>query len=193
MPQPVGSAKDDTILLLTDVFMGRRACGSTVTSTAPAPRASVSDLVEQVEDRALSRTDPVLPEGPEWQYEVKWDGYRMQALKERGTVRLLSRNGADYTRRFASVAHAVARLKPRTLHLDAQRQGRRGERQDREVQGEPRDRSDQREPVESCRSPSEIAGSAMHNYIATSRRGRFSQPTISLCGWLHGALFKHPP
>jgi ATP-dependent DNA ligase len=22
-----------------------------------------------------------LPEGPEWQYEVKWDGYRIEAMK----------------------------------------------------------------------------------------------------------------
>ena len=42
-----------------------------------------------------------LPEGPAWTYEVKWDGYRMQAIKDGSTVRLLSRNGADYSRRFA--------------------------------------------------------------------------------------------
>ena len=44
----------------------------------------------------------------------------MQAIKSRGRVRLLSRNGADYTRRFAEVTHAVARLKPASLHLDGE-------------------------------------------------------------------------
>lgn len=68
----------------------------------------------------LLRRVPQLPEGPEWQYEVKWDGYRMQALKCGGMVRLLSRNGADFTKRFAAVAQAVARLKPATLHLDGE-------------------------------------------------------------------------
>jgi len=57
-----------------------------------------------------------LPEDPQWQYEVKWDGYRMQAIKAKNHVRLLSRNGADYTRRFPRVAAAVANLKPATLH-----------------------------------------------------------------------------
>ncbi len=70
-----------------------------------------------------------LPEGPEWMYEVKWDGYRMQALKEGERVRLLSRNGADYTRRFSEVAEAVEQLKPQTLYMDGElvamdRQGR---------------------------------------------------------------------
>jgi bifunctional non-homologous end joining protein LigD len=44
----------------------------------------------------------------------------MQALKEGTTVRLLSRNGADYTRRFAEVENAIAQLKPKTLHMDGE-------------------------------------------------------------------------
>ena len=65
----------------------------------------------------------------DWQYEVKWDGYRMQAIKNGNGVRLFSRNGADFTRRFSGVAAAVERLKPRTLHIDGElvamdRQGR---------------------------------------------------------------------
>ena len=56
-----------------------------------------------------------LPEGHAWQYEVKFDGYRMQTLKDGATLRLLSRNGADYTDRFPEVADAVGRLKPRKL------------------------------------------------------------------------------
>jgi len=68
----------------------------------------------------LPRRVPSLPEGPEWQYEVKWDGYRMQAIKHNGKVQLLSRNGADYTARCREVARAIARLKPSTLHLDGE-------------------------------------------------------------------------
>lgn len=44
----------------------------------------------------------------------------MQAIKQGGSVRLLSRNGADYTRRFAPVAEAVAALRPARLHLDGE-------------------------------------------------------------------------
>ncbi|HZR18702.1 MAG TPA: non-homologous end-joining DNA ligase [Verrucomicrobiae bacterium] len=68
----------------------------------------------------LLRRVQELPEGPGWCYEVKLDGYRMQAIKHGGSVRLLSRNGADYSRRFASIAQAVNHLKPITLHLDGE-------------------------------------------------------------------------
>src|SRR5438045_1748071 len=61
-----------------------------------------------------------LPEGDGWRFEVKWDGYRMQALKTGNRVRLLSRNGADYTHRFSAVAEAVSRIKARALHLDGE-------------------------------------------------------------------------
>lgn len=68
----------------------------------------------------LLRRVPQLPEGPEWQYEVKWDGYRMQVIKCGRSVRLISRNGADFTRRFHEISEAVGRLKPRKIHLDGE-------------------------------------------------------------------------
>jgi ATP-dependent DNA ligase len=33
-----------------------------------------------------------LPAGSDWSYEVKWDGYRAQAVKSGGSVSLASRN-----------------------------------------------------------------------------------------------------
>ena len=47
-----------------------------------------------------------LPGGLAWAYELKFDGYRALGLKAAGRVRLLSRNGKDFTRRFASIARA---------------------------------------------------------------------------------------
>ena len=37
------------------------------------------------------------PDGPEWLHELKYDGYRMHARLDRGTVRLLTRTGLDWT------------------------------------------------------------------------------------------------
>jgi ATP dependent DNA ligase domain len=48
-----------------------------------------------------------LPEGPAWAYELKFDGYRALGLKANGQVQLLSRNGKDFTKRFASIARAL--------------------------------------------------------------------------------------
>jgi ATP-dependent DNA ligase len=51
-----------------------------------------------------------LPEGPAWAYELKFDGCRALGVKAADRVRLFSRNGKDFTRRFASVVRALEAL-----------------------------------------------------------------------------------
>ena len=61
-----------------------------------------------------------LPRGPEWSYEIKFDGYRVLALKDGDRVRLLSRKNKDLTRDFPSVAAAVSRIRASTAMLDGE-------------------------------------------------------------------------
>ncbi len=68
----------------------------------------------------LARLVRALPEGAPWQYEIKWDGYRMEAIKDAGAVKLLSRNAGNYTERFPAAAAAVARLKAASFVLDGE-------------------------------------------------------------------------
>ena len=46
------------------------------------------------------------PSGPEWLHEIKFDGYRMHARLDRGSVRLLTRTGLDWTHKYPSIAAA---------------------------------------------------------------------------------------
>ena len=46
------------------------------------------------------------------------DGWRIIAYKDGPRVRLMSRNGRDHTRRFASIAAAIAKLSAHSLVLD---------------------------------------------------------------------------
>src|SRR5580698_8467104 len=48
-----------------------------------------------------------LPEGPEWGYEVKLDGYRAQAIHG-SRLRLLSRRGKDFSSQFRETYRALA-------------------------------------------------------------------------------------
>jgi bifunctional non-homologous end joining protein LigD len=50
-----------------------------------------------------------LPEGPEWLFEPKWDGYRAIVSVSGGQAHLTSRNGKDLTERFRDVARNAAR------------------------------------------------------------------------------------
>jgi bifunctional non-homologous end joining protein LigD len=45
-----------------------------------------------------------IPEGDIWVYELKLDGYRAQAIRDRNGIRILSRNGKDLTKKFPFVS-----------------------------------------------------------------------------------------
>jgi bifunctional non-homologous end joining protein LigD len=60
------------------------------------------------------------PTGTEWTFEVKYDGYRLQALIDQGEVRLLTRRGHDWTARFPTIAARVARVPVASATLDGE-------------------------------------------------------------------------
>ena len=60
------------------------------------------------------------PPGDGWLHELKYDGYRILARVERVRVRLMSRNGKDWTRRFPEVATAVQQLPVRSAWIDGE-------------------------------------------------------------------------
>ena len=57
----------------------------------------------------LCKSVDVLPDGDEWLFEVKYDGYRMLAFCENGNAKLFSRSGRDYTEKFAAVSRELER------------------------------------------------------------------------------------
>jgi DNA ligase D-like protein (predicted ligase) len=61
-----------------------------------------------------------LPEGVEWTYEVKWDGYRALIVKDAGGARLLSRNLKDLTGDYPQIAAAAAALTPEDAIIDGE-------------------------------------------------------------------------
>ena len=60
------------------------------------------------------------PSDPGWAFEVKYDGYRMLARCEGKDVRLVSRNGNDWTARLAPLAAVMARDKFGDCWLDGE-------------------------------------------------------------------------
>ncbi|MHC1764923.1 MAG: non-homologous end-joining DNA ligase [Verrucomicrobiia bacterium] len=52
----------------------------------------------------------VLPEGSDWIYELKFDGFRALALKTGPTVRILSRNRRNLSSKFPEIVEAVRAL-----------------------------------------------------------------------------------
>jgi bifunctional non-homologous end joining protein LigD len=79
---------------------------------APAPPAQFAPQLARLV------TDP--PSGPTWLHELKYDGYRIGCRINAGAARLLSRNGNDWTERFAPVAAAARRLRVDNALLDGE-------------------------------------------------------------------------
>ena len=68
----------------------------------------------------LARLVDAPPVGPEWAHEVKYDGYRIFAEVNSGKARLYSRNGLDWTAKFASLAAAFAKLRIKQCLIDGE-------------------------------------------------------------------------
>lgn len=60
------------------------------------------------------------PVGADWLFELKLDGYRLLARKQGRDVRLYSRRGADFTKRFPRLVEAMRLLKATSVLLDGE-------------------------------------------------------------------------
>jgi len=61
-----------------------------------------------------------LPDGDDWTYEVKFDGYRALVLKDGERLQIRSRNDKDLTRTYPSIAAAGRRLQARQAIVDGE-------------------------------------------------------------------------
>jgi len=77
------------------------------------PLVSLSELA------LASRAEPF--SAPGWLFELKYDGFRVLAAKDKGTVTLRYRSGRDATRAFPEVVEALAALPARKALLDGER------------------------------------------------------------------------
>lgn len=100
--------------------LGPAACGGDSTRGAGHRSFSSHDLPIEAVPAALPHTlTPQLatlaagppPDAAEWIYEIKFDGYRMLVRSDASGVRLLTRNGHDWTAKLRPLEHAFERLK----------------------------------------------------------------------------------
>jgi bifunctional non-homologous end joining protein LigD len=106
----------------------RAKSASRAASRAAAPRrsrsAQIPDVVETrlpafVEPELATLVDAV-PDGDDWLYETKFDGYRILCRVANGEATLLSRNRKDWTDRLPALADAAAKLPVDDALLDGE-------------------------------------------------------------------------
>ena len=77
---------------------------------------SVRNKVSPMEALLVGR----LPEGKEWRYEPKWDGFRCLAYKRGKVVTLRSKSGKPLERYFPDIVNIVEKLAPKNFVLDGE-------------------------------------------------------------------------
>jgi bifunctional non-homologous end joining protein LigD len=77
----------------------------------PQPR-----FIEPMECRRVAK----LPEGEDWVYEIKQDGYRAIALMDGSSAMLYSMSGQDYSSQFRQIVFALQTLRQGNLVLDGE-------------------------------------------------------------------------
>jgi len=85
----------------------------------PAPGAVRAGLPKRQSPQLCEPADQA-PKGTDWLNEIKFDGYRLLARVEDGAVRLVTRNGHDWTDRLPAVALAVSGLDVQAALLDGE-------------------------------------------------------------------------
>ncbi|EJZ18450.1 non-homologous end-joining DNA ligase (plasmid) [Rhizobium sp. Pop5] len=83
------------------------------------PRLPFDPMPERVEP-CLALLKKVPPKGPDWLFEVKWDGYRLAIHIEPKRVKIITRGGHDWTHRFPKIAEAARKLGVGTAILDGE-------------------------------------------------------------------------
>jgi bifunctional non-homologous end joining protein LigD len=96
----------------TPRYRRRTAKDSAKTSRPANPPAFLTPMAALVVDK--------LPEGAEWVYEFKFDGYRALILKNAADVQIRSRNDKNLTSTYPSVANAGARLAVKSATVDGE-------------------------------------------------------------------------
>ena len=86
---------------------------------AELPGARKGALPDWIEPELATLVDDA-PRGDAWLHEIKFDGYRALARLETGRIKLLTRSGNDWTRKFQSVADALKELPVNQALIDGE-------------------------------------------------------------------------
>lgn len=90
--------------------------------TSPDPRQGripFDPMPERIEP-CLALLASKVPAGEQWQYEIKWDGYRLAIHVELNGIRIITRGGHNWTVNFPSIAADARDFSPRTMILDGE-------------------------------------------------------------------------
>jgi bifunctional non-homologous end joining protein LigD len=79
------------------------------------PIFPILDNMRKAFDFCIPTRGTKVPSGPDWFHEIKYDGYRLRVERDGERVRLITKGGYDWTKRYPWIAEAA--LKNRQKHF----------------------------------------------------------------------------
>jgi len=71
-------------------------------------------------DFCLPTNGKAVPAGPEWLHEIKFDGYRLRVERDGNRVRLITRGGYDWAKRFPWIVDAALKNRRSQFVIDGE-------------------------------------------------------------------------
>src|SRR4029077_13276914 len=68
----------------------------------------------------LPKSGKAVPSGPDWLHEIKYDGYRLRVERHGDQVKLSSRGGLDWTRRFPWIVETARKIRKTQFVIDGE-------------------------------------------------------------------------
>jgi len=112
--------------------LGGGVSGEAASATSPHPNpspggeglvkrgAAAHKSLPAFQEPQLCTLVDTVPTGAAWVHEVKYDGYRALIALAGGKAKVFTRHGHDWTRQFASIAEAAAKLPAKRALIDGE-------------------------------------------------------------------------
>jgi bifunctional non-homologous end joining protein LigD len=71
-------------------------------------------------DFCLPTSAKAVPVGPEWFHEIKFDGYRLRLERDGDRVRLITKGGYDWTKRYPRIVEAARKNRQSRFVIDGE-------------------------------------------------------------------------
>jgi bifunctional non-homologous end joining protein LigD len=71
-------------------------------------------------DFCIPTSGTSVPAGPDWLHEIKFDGYRLRVERNGDRVRLITKGGYDWTKRFPWIAEAALKNRQKNFVIDGE-------------------------------------------------------------------------
>ncbi len=121
LPKPAAKAARKKVAAAEPAAAVKRGSAAKRAGAAKAvPKDAHAAPLPDVQAPMLASNADVPPQGGEWLSEIKFDGYRVIIRKDGDDIRVLTRNGLDWTKRLGAVARAAASLPAETLLADGE-------------------------------------------------------------------------